>query len=1175
MSAATPPAPRPPTEAQRRAADPRHSVWVTANAGTGKTRVLTDRILRLLLAGADPEGILAITFTKAAAAEMTQRIEERLAAWAILEEPALAADLAALLGRSPSSRELLEARGLLARVLDLPQGLAIATIHAFCQTLLRRFPLEAGVPPHFEPIDARDAAELQREASETVLARAANDLGPLGRAVADLAIWLADASLVELLGEILAVRTRLLRAREAAGGLDGLVAAIARALQTEAGLPPRLLRERACAEGVFDLDRLARAAEVLRTGGQRDQERAAKIAAWIEAVPADRVRLFDEYRRAFVKQDGEPLAGTSLMSKKLADDHPDLWRALVNEQARLLEVGDRERRQLLFAKTEAMLRVASAVLDHYEELKAHRAALDFDDLIERTRRLLAESGQRAWVLYRLDARIDHVLVDEAQDTSPAQWEIVERLTEEFFAGAGAREERRTLFVVGDEKQSIYRFQGADLANFRAVRERIRSRAEAAGRAIETALLDRSFRSVPAVLALVDAVFADPARREGVAREPLHHESERAGEAGVVELWPLATPPQDVSPDEPWALPDAPRRIAEPEQLVAEAIAREVARWLREGERLPASGRPIRPGDVLVLVSRRGTVQERIVRALRRAGVAVAGADRLALARHLAVQDLQALGEVLLLPENDMALACLLKSPLLGLGEDELFALAHDRGPLSLVERLRARAQDDAEDGPFRRAYALLEGWIRRADFMPPFELYAWILGADGGRRRMLERLGPDALDPIEAFLGQALAYEEGHPATLRGFLSWFALGAGELKRDAEKAGDFVRVSTVHGAKGLEAPIVILADAGPQGRPGRGRMLWGRADPEAGGPELPFWRPARADAEPLTAGLIEEEERLEAEENRRLLYVALTRAAERLIVTGWHNRTTAKTAAEGKSSATLESSWHAAVAAALDRLPGVERIETHGLGAAFGGPILRYATGTSRSERSEPPVSGPVAALPEWLQRPAPVEPRPPRPLAPSRVLPEPEPPGGSMAGDEAARRRRFGTLVHRLLELLPALSAEQRPAALDRFLARFAPDLEPDDTSRLRATVQNILARPDLVGLFGPDARAEQAIVGVVEGLAVSGRIDRLVVHEQEVLAVDFKTGRAPSGDPAAIPGSYLRQMALYRELLRSRFPDRAVRVGLLWTETGTLVWLPHALLDRQFATLTVGRPPP
>ncbi len=1170
MSAPPNPVVRQPTDAQRRAADPTRSVWVTANAGTGKTRVLTDRILRLLLAGADPEGILAITFTKAAAAEMTQRIEERLASWATLDGGALAADLEALLGRPAEARETALARTLLARVLDLPQGIPIATIHAFAQGLLRRFPLEAGIAPHFVAIDERDAAELQREASARVLAAAAADPGPLGRAVAELAVWLADQSIGELIGELLAERVRLLRAREACGGADELLAAIARALDAEPGLPPGRVRERACEDGVFDAERLARAARLLAEGGARDVERGRRIAAWLSAAPADRLRLFDEYRRAFLGSEGAPLQERSLASKAVAERHPEVLQTLVREQGRLLEVGDRERRQMVLAKTEAALRLAFAVLDAYESLKAHRAALDFDDLIEHARRLLSDAGQRAWVLYRLDARIDHVLVDEAQDTSPAQWEIVERLTEEFFAGQGARESPRSLFVVGDEKQSIYRFQGADLAHFRAVRERIRARAEAARTPLAVTLLDRSFRSVPAILELVDAVFADPVAREGVAEAPLHHESERGGERGIVELWPLAAaPPAEADPQEPWALPDAPNTAPEPEQLVAEAIAREIARWVREGEPLPASGRPTRPGDVLVLVSRRGTIQERIVRALRRCGIPVAGADRLALERHLAVADLLALGEVLLLPENDLALACLLKSPLLGLSEEALFELAHGRGPVSLIERLRGRAAADDEGGPFRTAYERLEEWLRRADFMPPFELYTWILGADGGRQRLLERLGREALDPIEAFLGQALAYERGHPASLQGFLSWFRLSAGELKRDPEKPGDMVRVSTVHGAKGLESPIVVLADAGPHGPPRRGRLIWGTAEGRLG-PELPFWRSNNEDREPFTDRLVEHENRLEREENRRLLYVALTRAGERLVITGWHNRRSANASAEGRNARELDGSWHALVRRALEGLAGVVQEPGERLGPGFGGPILRYERGTPRTAADRPAPVGPLEPLPAWLRRPAPAEPRPPRPLAPSRVLPEPEPVAESVVGPVAARRRRFGILVHKALELLPELSAAARPAALDRFLARFARDLDPDEQARLRASVLGLLADPAFAQLFGPDARAEQAIVGVVGGQAVSGQIDRLVITDREILAVDLKTGRRPPGEPGrAFPG-YVRQMALYRALLSQRWPERRVRCGLLWTESTRLEWLDEALLD---ATVAEGTP--
>lgn len=1181
-----------PTPEQREAADPRCSVWVTANAGTGKTRVLTDRFLRLLLADANPEGILAITFTKAAAAEMIRRIEERLTLWATASEQALAADLTMLLGREPQEDERNRARGLLATVLDLPRGLAIATIHSFCQTLLRRFPLEAGVAPHFEAIDERDAAELRREATAAVLTEASNDTGPLGQAVSKLAIWLADGSIEQLIAELLAARTRLVRAREEAGGFEPLLQAIARALRADPELHPHAHIKKACAAGEFDADRLARAAEVMRDGGIRDRERAARIAAWLNAAPSDREWLFEDYRRAFFNQDGKPLEQQSLMSKALSGHHDELFRALINEQARLAEVLDNTRRQMIYAKTEAMLRLGYAVIDRYEKLKQHRAALDFDDLIVYSRKLLCDPSRRAWVLYRLDARIDHVLVDEAQDTSPDQWAIIEALTEEFLAGEGARPLNRTLFVVGDEKQSIYRFQGADLANFRAVRDRMCARAGSNRERFKRCPLTRSFRSVPAILTLVDAVFAHDEMRRGVADEPIVHRSERMGERGIVELWPLAVPSKDAEPDKPWPLPDARRSSDDPEQAVAEAIADRIAGWLARNERLPGSGRPIRPSDVLILVRKRGTIQERLVRALRRRHVPVAGVDRLNLERHLAVQDLLALGDVLVLPENDMALACLLKSPLLGLEEEHLFELAHGREKTSLLERLRARAESDAPEGPFKSAYARLEEWIRRADFMPPFELFNWILGADGGRMRLLARLGPEAADPIETFLGQALAYERGHPSSLQGFLSWFRLGADELKRDSEKSGDVVRVTTVHGAKGLEAPIVFLADAGPyQGR-NDGRLIWGRGDSDGRGPELPFWRAADGEREPFTDRLVEAERTLAKEEERRLLYVALTRAAEWLIVTGWHNRRTAKVAAKDETGASSESEpssqkhsastaqvcdhssaaddcWHGILARALESLAGLkgeaefEKKTEHELGRAFPGPILRYATGLTRQREEEPAEPAPRPELPEWARRPAPQEPRPPRPLAPSRVLPEPEEARISPASAEAAQARRIGALVHRLFELLPSLPEAHRPQALATFFDRFAPDLDDRLRQELAARVCGLLARPDLAPLFGPSARAEVAIVGLVDGMPVSGRLDRLLIGEQEVLALDLKTDHKPPARAEETPRGYLCQMALYYALLAQRFSDRPVRVGLLWTASGALHWLDGGLLER------------
>ena len=833
--------PRAPTPAQRRAADPRASVWVTANAGTGKTRVLSDRVLRLLLDGTEPEGILCLTFTKAAAAEMTGRIEERLAAWATMpDDAALAQELLALTGEPADQVRLDQARRLFAQMLELPRGLGIMTIHALCGALLRRFPLEAGVAPHFETIDERSAAELMQEARAQAL-RAGSDLAtPLGRALQALAVTLTENSLSDTLAELLGQRMRLLRSRAACGDeLEAMFGAIHRVLGAVPGQEPATLEAQACADGQYDSAGLLTAAGALASGSATDGQRGSRIAAWLGSAPGDRIGLFGEYRRCFLTATSSGVR--NLATRKVASE--PVLRALVQEQARLLRLADSLRGLLIARRTEALLRVAFATIDAYESLKARSAALDYDDLIERTYSLLRRPGKAQWVLYKLDARIDHVLVDEAQDTSPLQWGIVLKLTEELFAGLGARERPRTLFVVGDEKQSIYSFQGADLANFRRVRDELTARAQATRHPMRVELLDRSFRSVPAVLAVVDAVFALPEAQAGVVEtgSGLHHSTERQHQPGLVELWPLAAPADNPPPAEPWPLPDTPRPSDEPERRVARQIACTIRHWLDAGERLASTGQLVQAGDILVLLGRRGVVQELIIRALKQAGVPVAGADRLALRDHIAVQDLIALGRATLLPEDDLNLACLLKSPLLGLGEDELFELAWDRGEASLLERLRAAAGD--QPCRFGAAYDRLAGWLQRADFMPPFEFYAWALGADGGRRRLLARLGPDAVEPIEAFLGQTLAYEQGHPATMEGFLHWLCLGTDELKRDPEKARDVVRVATVHGAKGLEAPIVFLADAGPRGRARSGRLLW--SDPRLDGTpvELPLWRAA--------------------------------------------------------------------------------------------------------------------------------------------------------------------------------------------------------------------------------------------------------------------------------------------------------------------------------------------
>ncbi|MDX6751119.1 double-strand break repair helicase AddA [Geminicoccaceae bacterium 1502E] len=1134
----------PPTAAQRRAADPRRSVWVTANAGTGKTRVLTDRVLRLLLDGAHPESILCLTFTKAAAAEMTHRLEQKLASWAVERDDAqLSEEIGALSGEPPPAAVLARARRLFARVLDLPRGLAITTIHSFCQSLLRRFPLEAGVAPHFETIDERTTAELFVEARETVLGPERLRRPALARAVEMLAGILTDGSLTEALGEVIGDRLRLARAKRRFGGIEGLLAAIDEKLEAPPGVEPHEHVLCACADGIVDHEGLQAAANALLASGVNDRKRAERILPWLNAVPADRLTLFEDYKRAFLTADGE---GIKNLAAKAVED----WArsVLVREQARILRVCEQQKAIAIARRTQALLLVADSVIEVYERQKERQALLDYDDLIERARALLADPQRTEWVFYKLDQSIDHVLVDEAQDTSPAQWEIIERLTDEFFAGEGASDRPRTLFVVGDEKQSIYSFQGADLANFRAVRARILERAAAAGRPVAGETLDLSFRSVAAVLETVDRVLALPALTPAAVQpgERVQHDTVRRNQAGLVELLPLAEPGQREGIETSWPLPSEPRIVDEPQRRVAEAVARTIRRWLDEGEPLEALGRPLRPGDILVLVSRRGTVQDLLIRALKRHDVPVAGADRLALGEHIAVMDLVALGRAILLPEDDLNLAALLKSPLLGLGEEELFELCWQRGQTSLMERLRAFARDHGR--AFAVAYERLAGWSRRADFMPPFEFFTRVLGEDGGRRRLLERLGPDAAEPIEAFLGQALAYERGHPSSLEGFLHWLTLDDQQLKRDPEQAQDLVRVMTVHGSKGLEAPVVILADAGPQQSARSGRLVWCQED------DLPLWRASKEQREPVSEAACADLERRQQEERLRLLYVALTRARDRLCITGWETR-----------NGDLDACWHGLARQALQADERAVPITVE-IGRSLSGEGRRLALGAAAPPAPALPQEAPPArALPAWAASAAPEEPTPSRPLAPSRLGAD-EPPPRASSGVEAAGRYRFGLLAHKLLQLAPALPETERPAAISGYLERNARDLDAATRQRLAREVLGVMALPELAPVFSPAARAEQAIAGLLGQTAVSGQIDRLLVTEKEVVLVDFKTGRAPpagaDGTSGAMPGAYVRQMAAYRALLRRLYPGRDVRCALVWTENGTVTWLPAPLLD-------------
>ena len=1123
--------------AQARAADPGASAWVRANAGTGKTHVLVQRVLRLLLGGAAPDGIVCLTFTKAAAAEMANRITLALGQWAVAAPETLDNDLHKLIGRAPTGAEKDAARRLFARVLDTPGGLRIQTIHAFCERILRQFPLESGVSPGFGVLAEAESRERLRSAMLSVLEEAAGGGAPgLNAALETVAAHAREDRFEQLLEAVLRERDglrQMIRASES-NGLT-IEAMIASAL----GAPPDAELEATieAQAGVLADDDIASISAALADGGKTDGKLAAQLQAAREAATPDaRAAAF---RAVFLTQKGTPRADKGFPSKSVMDAAPDAAAALRAARDHFAEFDDIRVALETARASAALFTVADAVIGHYERAKLADGALDYDDLIERTVDLLAHGS--AWVLYRLDGGIDHLLIDEAQDNSRAQWRVAELLSEEFFAGAGAREAERSLFAVGDEKQSIYGFQGAAPEHFSALGDAFRARAAAVRQAWHDVPLTLSFRTVAPVLRAVDRVFGGP---QGLGAEigasaPVHHEAKRADEAGLVEVWPTEKPPERAEADA-WTPLDEPAGGMEAADRLAARIADQIRTWLDDGEILESKGRPIRPGDILILVRKRQPFAAPMIAALKSRGIPVAGADRMRVTDQLAVMDLMALGDALLLPGDDLSLAAVLKSPIFGLSEDDLFTLAHEREG-SLWEAL----EETAVDAPrFAEAEALLARWRDDAAHARPFDFYAAMLDRDRVRGRLIARLGPESADALDEFLNLALAYEQTGPATLQGFLAWLRESGSEVRRDMEQGADQVRVMTVHGAKGLEAPIVILPDTCSMGAPGGGPILRVSDDAPPGFNERLVWAVGEAGRLAAVDAVRTRAAAQARAESYRLLYVAMTRARDRLYVTGFESRK-----ARGRDT----GCWYDVVRDALGdvaepvlREDGEEILT---LAHSRAGPIAPEA----------PPATAPPAPLPDWAHRPAPPE------AAPDAVRPSAKqtPARAEPAERSADMARRRGEIIHVLLERLPDVPHAARAAEAERLIA--SQQAESADIEGARALADEalrIVNAPEFSDLFAAGSRAEVPIAAHLEredGLAhLSGRIDRLVVRADDILVIDYKTDALVPATPDQAPGGYAAQLDAYCRALEGMFPDRQIRAFILWTTAPALMEFPR-----------------
>lgn len=1201
-------------QAQKRASNPLASVFVSASAGSGKTKLLIDRLLRLmlpleqmgedgqpvLLEGSEPSRILCLTYTKAAAAEMAHRLQSHLGHWVSLSDEKLGEALAALdVPNIPATRE--RARGLFLKVLDAPGGLQIETIHAFCQSLLRRFPLEAALDPHFVLMEEADGQMALRRALEDSLAQNQDP-------VQVLAALTGFDRLMGLLGQFNAQSGLLQPLLEQWERWPERVKEAYQRLLEAGSESSDELKVEACRladEAAWRADIQAALPNLAAT----KREQFETFLHWLERKPPERDGAF--LTSLLFTQKGEIRNMSRHLGAKARDAAPRLEERLLDEARRQQDMQERIRTQRLLEINTAFLSLALPVMSRFADEKRNRGAVDYNDLIARTRDVLREPGA-AWVLYKLDGGIDHLLLDEVQDNSGLQWEIAGALTADFFSGAGVRDEMprpRTVFAVGDFKQSIYSFQGAEPEQFHKWRQEFARRVKDAGLLWEDPQLNVSFRSLSPVLEFVDAVFEDDAEAGGNEalnglREQgdtclLRHRSARSGGGGRVELWP-PVPSDKVMAEsgaadgsagqvpDPWRAPEK----NEDQRSAQQRLADELARYLREriGQPLQPDTAPLKAGDVMILVPKRSAFLRALIRALKARDVPVASFISSGLVEQAAVQDLMTLCDALLLPQDDLSLASVLTSPLGGLSDDSLMDLVTANGQRRELGRdgtplwsLLARRHEERPE--WKAAWERLQALYRRVDYDTPYDILMQALGVQGGRARLLARLGAEAAEPVDELLTAALTYETQHPPSLQGFLHWLRASTVESRREVEAEIDAVRIMTVHRSKGLQARLVILPDT--TSTTGRSdSLLWTEldadgspSDPAGDALHGPLWIPQVRMGTERTRDFLAREHIRQKEEKNRLLYVALTRASDALLICGWDPKIGSR-----------ESSWYAYCEAGMERLAGVEKLPFEG---GWDGErlVLEVPVMEARTSRETAGVLPVTSELPDWMGqapdwqvKPAPREDALARPLAPSRPeaaaygpLPAARSPlevmQGGLVRPQPARRRQDamerGTLVHRLLQFLPDLPAGERQGKAEAWLRHTMPGLAERDVVSLAEKVVSVVEMDGLAPLFGPGSRAEQGISGTLgrpgdgTGRVVLGQVDRFCFDGQTVWLCDYKTGRSPSR-PERVPAAYLGQMASYRRVMQGLYPGYPVRCFLVWVDGPAVTELPATLLDEQ-----------
>ncbi len=1065
------------------AINPNFSVWVNASAGTGKTKILIDRVLRLLLE--NKRNILCLTFTNAAANEMENRIHSILSKWAICSDSVLAADLEQLdffpmssqcvtLGSRKNKDYLTRARRLFSELENL--GLTIQTIHAFCYKLISSFPIEAGIAPNCTLSECKELHSIIFNKvlhNETVQ----DDINLI-------ATEIDENKLRDLLYTLCVKRS--------ASANDS------KYIKDKLSAPDEIHDLQS--ETIEHVERLA---EILSEGSKRDQSYSeilysTVIPAGIQKKRTSVTRWNDtkveNLAKVFLKSEShEKKSISSIATKSILEKFKDAEQIIESVQNVVFtHIRDMNSYQI-FKRTSSLLGVFKVYIDLYNSEKSKNALLDYNDIINLATNLLSNPNYKDWILFNLDQKIDHILVDEAQDNSISQWKIITNLCDEFFAG---NDEKRTLFVVGDVKQSIYRFQGANPHLFNYMQQYFHTKT--GGRDWISCQLEKSFRSTPEVLMLVDRIFNNFRAEISFNDNEIKHVPHRENDQGYIEIWP-ALPRRKEKEQQALQIPLTCREnyiIAD--RLLAQTIANRIHNWLNEGRILVAKDRHIEPRDIMILVRQRNVLVDYIISELKKANVPVVGRDYFRIMDYIAVQDLIALAEFLLLQANDLALANALKSPLFNFTEDDLFNIAYDRKEHSLWERI----QDYSVV-----IYSELNYLINLSRIESPLALFTHILRT--GKKKFAARLGLECFEVLDEFMNLVLQFEN---PSLQAFVQWIKENNPEIKNDMQSERNAVRIMTIHKSKGLQAPIVFLVDTNTVPRNSESIIF--------DGTEVPFWCGKNNNA---YCDQVKREKKLEDyNEYLRLLYVALTRAEDELYILSkepvqkgsWYDLITKYGEPYEKKQRDLQPIFKEKVEVLCvnANYPYIYKKRDY-----FDVPVISLPPALAHSSVSSQRVTLESSEKEgaEWI------------------------PVSATWMTDGYAR----GLIIHSILQYMPKIEKERRKNWVRKYLDNISEDKDE--------IYSKILAFNEKYGyLFDLEGKSEITLSGTIDGKSVLVRLDRLCITQDKAIIIDYKSHRNVS---VSLLNEIKKQMLIYKTLVQEIYPNKQVECVVIWVEDLTI----------------------